>query len=57
MMIRRTPNGQVFIKGAGKDGTEIWSPEELVMGSSLENRLAGDDRIRLAVTECLSFPV
>jgi hypothetical protein len=42
MMLRRTPNGQVFIQGGGKDGTEFWSPEELVMESSLKDRRAGD---------------
>jgi hypothetical protein len=41
-MFKKTMDGQVFIQAGGPNGTELWSPEELVIESSWEPSLGGD---------------
>jgi hypothetical protein len=42
MVARRGPDGPVVFAGGADGQVEMWSPEELVMQTSLTNRLAGD---------------
>ena len=50
VMFRKTPDGQVFVQGGGNNDTEIWSPEELVMESSLRTQLTGEDPQKASAT-------
>jgi hypothetical protein len=42
MMVRRSPDGPVVFSGGAGGQVEMWSPQELVMQSSLTGRLASD---------------
>jgi len=50
VMFKKTMDGQAYIQAGGPNGTELWSPEELVLESSLEPSLGGDSPRRASPT-------